>query len=419
MKTLFVAHAGDAVGCLALRRLSGCGEKTMLLQNGQSAPPTAICIFGFEGDVRNRFLRLSGNRMEEEGIVAPEWCKPNPFLVAVSAPNARVNPRGLEVALLEMATRYEKWGSWMKRPEAPWNPDWRDGKPHESFASWHAKAEGVLNGTPAVERLLHRVAPIFQSQGVAQVTQLVVTGCALFNKPHTDVVDALPKEKKRMVLDTLAPVLQESGVMDIRFIVPRGDLVCEVLRDHFHPFMFMGLGEVGAHLGTAIGHMPRLFGAEHSHARSDAEVARALDRSGDGLVREIVEPLCAESGTDVKETTWTGYIGNYIGHAHTLALKYQSVAEEIYMERVETRPSYQSLHKIDPVRGLRRTIANNVFYIAEAMYLRDNPGTAVINCEYADTFWKGLEPVLEKEVWGSFRPLIGMVPEPARQPWSY
>jgi hypothetical protein len=183
--------------------------------------------------------------------------------------------------------------------------------------------------------------------------------------------------------------------------------------------MFMGLKEVEQQVKYQLGTGARLFGKAHAHARTDAEVRAALDQSGEMVRRDIIGAVETNLDASIKACSWTDYIGPYIDAAHAVAQRHRDVAERIYTERVRTRPSYASLHAIDPGRGLRRTIANNVFYIAEAMYLRDNPDTAVVNFEYADTFWKGLEDILAKEVWGEWRPFVGMVRQDARQPWGY
>jgi len=224
-------------------------------------------------------------------------------------------------------------------------------------------------------------------------------------------------DKKRQVVMGLGDIVHDAAAQEVRFVVPRSDLLRRELRDHFHPVMFEDVSRIDSIKGSI--ESLRIFGKEHAHARSDDEIGMSLNRSGDVIEREIVQPISKSTGKQLVPTTWSDYIGPFLADAERVALRYVDVAEKIYLERVSTRPSYASLHEWDPARGLKRTISNNIFYIAEAMYLKEHPEVAVVNCEFADTFWKGLEPVLEKEVWGSFRPLIGMVPVPLRQPWSY
>lgn len=418
MRVSFAAHADDAVAMTALRYLSGARENypTQMLTGTEPASASTICLFSVEGLLRNRFLRLPGHRTEEN-ISVPVWCRSVPFRVAISAPNARANPAGLRIALSNMAADYRRWGPWMRSPDAPWNPEWSDGVKHPAFELWRAQARAALNGVPTFEKLMHRVQPVFETNAL-DISRLVITGCALFNRPHTDVVNVIPKDKQRVVVETLASVVHDAGVDDVQFVVPRADLVRSELRDHFHPFMFMSVADAERSLGHSLRYA-RIFGERHARARSDAQVAEALECSGDALVRDIVAPLQEECGIPVRAITWSDYIGPYLAEACMLAERYRSEAEAIYMARVSTRPSYASLHKLDPVRGLRRTIANNAFYLAEARYLERHAHTAVINCEFEDAFWRGLEPAIEREIWGSFRPLIGMVPLPARQPWGY
>lgn len=417
MRVLFTAHRDDAIGCTALRLLEHSGYPTHVIENGTSPPPHCIGLFGVEKEVRNRYLRLPPHRMPQEGIDIPEWGKDLPFLVAISGGASRKEDMfhpGLRSALQDMAHQYENWGPWMK-DDAPWRPNWSRGK-HERFGEWRARAGGVVDST-CYERLTHRLKPVFDIKDAPDIRRLVITGCALFNAPHTDVVDTIAPEKRGHVIEQFDAVIHDSCAEDVQFIVPRSDLLCDMLREHFHIFMFMSIDDVAKHLVVKMHSSARLLG--HTHARSDAEIAAALERSAEGITREIVRPLQASSHSPVRAIPWTGYIGPYLSKAQEIAQRHRETAEKVYQHRVSTRPSYASLHKLDPARGLARTIANNVFYIAEAMYLKDNPDTAVVNCEFEDAFWKGLEQVLEKEVWGDFRPFIGMVPESARQPWGY
>jgi hypothetical protein len=419
MKTVFTAHASDEMACHALKELSNKGHRTQVINDGGEVSLCSIAIFSVEREVRNKFLRLSTHRMTEEGVEVPQWAATLPFVVAMSASMGRADRRGLRVALDNMADIYGAWGPWMQKPEAPWNPAWKDGEKHRAFGAWRLKAQGAVCGVSCAERLAHRLRPIFEPRRTDEIKRLVVTGCALFNQPHTDVVAMIPKEKSKAALGALEAVVLDAGVNDVRFVVPREDLLRTETRDHFHPFMYMSIEDVARHLGRNVPESTRIRGRLHAHARNDEEIADALRASADALMHEIVQPLRVRTGIPIVDTTWSGYVGPYLERAYALAQKHRAFAEDIYLERVRTRPSYASLHKIDPERGLWRTISNNAFYIAEAMFLKDNPDTAVVNCEFADTFWRGLEQMLGQEVWGDFRPFIGMVGEGARQPWGY
>lgn len=417
MRLHFVGSREDHVSVTALRGLQELGCTTSVVDSGASVESNAIAVFGVEKLPKDRYLRLAKHRMEQEGITIPAWARDTPFCVAVSASALAQYPHGLKVALSHMAQNYADWGPWMRTPDAPWFPRWK-GSPHESFAAWKSEAVQAVSSVPCAEKLVHRLSPIFKPTSVDGIKRLVVTGYALFNKPHTDVADLILPDKKRSVVAGLGDIVHDAGVEDIRFIVPRADLLRAELRDHFHPFMFVGVSEVAGFVKGSIESL-RIFGKEHAHARTDAEIAASLDRSAGVIEREIVDSVSESTGKALVPTTWSEYIGPFLPDAQRLAEKHIDVAHKIYRERVHTRPSYASLHEWNPERGLKRTLSNNTFYIAEAMYLKENPDVAVVNCEFADTFWKGLEPVLEREVWGDFRPLIGMVPMALRQPWSY
>jgi hypothetical protein len=418
MRLSFIAHAHDEIALRALKLLGGDGHDISVLQPGAMALKSSIALFSVEQEVRNRFLRLSPYRMAQEGVVVPQWASETPFVVAISSVSARLYPGGFRSALRDMAKVYGVWEPWMKRPVAPWNPGWHTSA-HDGFAEWIGRARNALPNVSCTKRLGYRLEPIFPIKEEREIRTLVVTGCALFNKPHTDVVDTMNPGKRLEVVQGLESIVHDSGVSDVRFVVPRSDLLRPEFREHFHPFIFMDVADVSAHLGSSLTGSARLLGRSHFHARSDAEVALALDRSGDALVHNVIAPLAANTGVPIVPVSWSDYIGKYIADAMKVVSTHRAVAEEIYLERVRTRPSYASLHVLDPERGLKRTLSNNVFYVAEAMFLRDNPDVAVVNCEFADTFWKGLEEVLSREVWGDFRPYIGMVPEPMRQPWGY
>lgn len=420
MDLVFVALESDTLACRSLELLSGYGRTLRVTGRNDTIEPHSIALFSVEQATRNKFLRLSAHRMPEEEIRVPEWAAHLPFTVAINTRNCESDRfNGLSVALRTMAEEYKSWGPWMRSPEAPWRPNWKGGKKHGGFDAWRAKAKAAAGDAACIERLRHRLSPIFVPRGVEEIRTLIVTGCALFNQPHTDVISVLPRSKVRTVVRTLEHIVAESGVSDVRFVVPRGDLLREEFRDHFHPFIFMSIEDAEKRSGKKFGAFSRILGKAHAHARSDVEISSALDLSAEALIREIVRPLSEKTGVAIAGVSWTDYIGPYIERGHALAEKYRAFAEAIYRERVRTRPSYASLHAIDPERGLRRTISNNAFYIAEAMFLKENPTVAIVNCEFADTFWKGLEQVLTDDVWGEFRPFIGMVPESARQPWGY
>ena len=416
---LFVAHHTDRAAREALLILRDMGYATADVEEMETIPPSAIGLFGSSAKFRNKHLRLSSHCMEEEGFKAPAWGSGLVFLVAVNEVElgGKYRKANFRNALKVMADYYASWHPFMKKPDAPWIHCWSRGTPHQAFRDWHARARKAAGDVTVCERLSYYLNPVFTVKGDHEIDRLLVTGCALFNKPHTDVVSTIPTEKRDAVVRVLASILRDSSVSEADFIVPGPDLLDSRLRLHFHPFMFESIAAVEGHLGFALDTQARLFG--HMHARSDEEIAQALEASAECIRSDVVGPISAASGVTVQACSWTERTGPYLERAHDIARKHSDVAARIYVERVETRPSYASLHAIDPVRGLERTIANNVLYIAEALYLKDHPTTGIVNCEFADTFWKGLEDILAAEVWGDWRPYIGMAASEARQPWSY
>ena len=416
---LFVAHRDDIVAQRALCILCGMGYQTQCIVSEDSVPASAIGLFGSSGKFRNQHLRLSAHSLREEGFELPAWASSLVFLVAVNnkARGGTYHTTNFRDALKMMAEYYASWNPYMRKPDAPWIPHWHRGAPHEAFPVWKARARRAVGEMSVYDRLSYQLSPIFCVKSDIHIDRVLITGCALFNKPHTDVVDTIPRGKRDEIVRILASILHDSGLQKAEFIVPGPDLLDARLRQHFHPFVFESIASVEKHLGPSVGNSLRLYG--HTHARSDEEICRALEASATCIRTEIIQATSQISGVSIQACSWTECVGPYLDRAYALACKYQKVAEQIYDARVRTRPSYASLHAIDPARGLERTIANNVLYIAEAYCLRDNPTTAIVNCEFGDTFWKGLEAVLALEIWGDWRPFIGMVDSAARQPWGY
>lgn len=418
MEPIFTAQKDDAAAqraCMILRQL---GYTTRALEEEGSADRSHIGLFGSSAGFRNSYVRMARHRFHIEGIEVPVWARDLPFLVAINAEAPDAISVSYRQSIKNMAEAFARWETWMRDSDAPWDPDWHREEVHPDFPAWRTSAERAAPAVPVRSRLSRRTTPVFEPTPDVSIERIVITGCALFNKPHTDVLDTIPEHKQRTVVGALGNLLSELGC-ETDFIVPGPELLDHRLRDHFHPFMFMSVAEVGRQIGSNLYASARLLGDGHRHARTDTEIAAALSRSRAALEREIVMPLAARAGQCVHARAWQDIIGPYLDTAHRLAHDNARVAERIYAKRVETRPSYQTVHQMDPARGLLRTVANNVFYIAEAMYLYEHPEVAVVNCEHEDTFWRGLEDLLAEKVWGSWRPFIGMVPKPVRQPWGY
>jgi hypothetical protein len=416
MEPIFTASADDVVAQRALAVLHQLGQKTYTFCAPQGPERTHIALFGSDAPFRNSFLRLATHRMRSEGFQLPEWASEMPFVVAVNAKIHWVST-DFRQALKNLAVQFASWEPWMRHTDAPWDPRWHQGV-HDAFPDWRERAIETVP-TPSVRsRLETRLAPVFRTTSTHAIERVLITGCALFNAPHTDVVAELPERTRNRVVQGLGTLLSEIDC-PTDFIVPGPELLDAHLREHFHPFIFMAVPEVEKQLGTQLTGRARLFGRSQWHARSDDEIAQALTASREGLVRDVVQPLAERSGRPVIARAWIDIIEPYLDMAYRLAGEYDYLAERIYQKRVQSRPSYKSLHDMDPARGLRRTLANNVFYIAEALYLSEHPEVAIINCEHEDTFWLGLEEALSKSIWGDWRPLIGMVPKPLRQPWGY
>lgn len=418
MELTFVARDDDGTALGALSILRGLGYPTRTISQQELPHPTSVGLFGSDGDFRNAFLRIAKHRMRDEGFEIPSWTDGLPFVAAIKRDSAHIGVREYRLALKHLAEQLAAWEPWMKDTEAPWRPTWHRNAAHDRFPAWREQAAQALPPATIGERMTKRLAPIFTPTDTGTIERAIITGCALFNSPHTDVTDQIPDRTQRVVTGILSTLLSEFGC-DAEFIVPGGDLLDARLRDHFHPFMFMSVADVESATGIKKLWRARLFGDSHAHERTDSEIAAALDASAGAIIRQIVEPSAAKSGQVIRHRRWSDVIGPYLDEAYRIARSDKVVATAIYQARVASRPSYKSLHAIDPERGLARTIANNVFYIAEAMYLYEHPNVAIVNCEHEDTFWRGLESLLAEKVWGSWRPLVGMVPKPARQPWGY
>lgn len=416
MDLVFTASERDATAQRALMILRRLGHQTATFDTEGVPNRTHIALFGSDAQFRNSFLRLATHRMRSEGFALPEWASNMPFVVAVNSAS-QTSSREFSQALKNLATQFAAWEPWMRHTDAPWEPRWHEGQ-HEAFPSWRASATETLPTRSIYARLSTRLSPVFKTGNNLDIGRVLITGCALFNAPHTDVVAEIPERTRSRIVQGLGTLVAEIGC-PVDFIVPGPELLDGRLRDHFHPFVFMAVPDVEKQLSTQLGSRARLFGHAHWHERSDAEIAAALSASREGLVRGVVEPLAHNAAQPVIAKAWFDIIGPYLEMATRLAETHRTLAERIYLKRVETRPSYKSLHDMDPTRGLRRTLANNVFYFAEALFLRDNPDVAIVNCEHEDTFWVGLEDALHNDVWGTWRPFIGMVPKHLRQPWGY
>jgi hypothetical protein len=362
-----------------------------------------------------RFLHVAPHKFSERNIEPPTWAQSTVFLVALRPNPSSKSVRDFKEAVLQVAATYTMWNPWAE-PVAPWNPSWPQGTA-EAFVVWHDRAKDVVSKPSLEKRIASHLCPIFPPTTVHEHSTLVVIGCAAFNRPHTDVVGTLVAEKMQFVVEELRRLVSAGEFTHVEIIIPDGRIISNHIgRMHLHPFIFLPVSKTEELLGMRHTELTRLWG--RVHARSDIEIAEAFDESAKAMQRQLIEPLAKLVSVPVYGVSWFSLIEPYLQEAITLVEKHAQLLEAIYLERVRTRPSYATLHAIDPQAGLRRTFGNAVLYIAEAMHLRDHPDCVVANCEVHDTYWKGLAPIV-LPLWGKRVPYIGMVGEKFRQPWGY
>jgi hypothetical protein len=429
---LFCAHEGDICAGQALSILERAGYDVRLLSDGQTAPPSAVAVFSLARGVvmPGVHLRLAAYYLEEE---APQWARNTPFLVGVKDmnlgdPKTRRRPE----AILDMARRYEAWLPGVQSTgRTPWWPNPNDTGPMRLqyprlFEVWAKKAreavettladiltgnlETVFGGTQAIHRAQEHGKP-----------RLLITFCAVFNKPHTDIAERIESAKAAAVRSSLIRLLDDVApwISEAIFIIPGRDFIDEPLRQTLHPFFWPSLEELERALGQRL--RGRLWGK--NGRRSDQEVAAALDYGYDLFLREIALPVKNSTQVKVSFTTWTEFFGqDLINQAWEIAKAHREVAERIYRGRVQTREWYRTVARVDKMAGsqsgLARTIANNAAYLVSALHSANHPGDLEIDFEVDRQFWDELSHVLS-ENWGDNEPYIGIAPASCRQPWAY
>ena len=415
----FVTSQGDALAAAAMRGLPFARRVTQL-PIGQCAAPGTIAVFTAElkegQRKKRRLLFMCPHKFDHRGIEVPRWAKTTPLQVAIH-PEAYSRDRrmGLADALKQVEKTYTTWNPWVEA--APWNPKWTHGDAPLEFLTWQERAQELIPPPTMEYRVAKHLTPVFRASPLPESPTLMVIGCAAFNRPHTDVVDQLLPQKMQAVVSGLIALVKNNSFKKIQVVVARSDILAhQILRDHLHPFIFTSVADAEAMLGKSFTETTRLWGREHR--RSDAEIGQAFDESASAMRRQLVEPLSAKVPIPVEEISWVDMLLPYLSEASALTMQHQSLLEDIYLERVKTRLSYATLHAVDPRAGLKRTMGNAVLYVAEAMYLRDNPDCVVGNCEVLDTYWKGLTPIL-MPIWNERVPYIGMMQEQYRQPWGY
>lgn len=416
MHVHFAAGANDELAMVAGKILKNRGHPVQVLQDGSRMSPVAIALFSSEGRFPNRFLRVSAYNPEAQKLSVPNWVHDSPFLVALK-PTSPWKKRytDFDRALAQVAETYGKWHPSQSK-DAPWNPVWHRGRPRE-FASWRTRTREVVPVVSGDEWMEPHLTPIFcPSAGRREV--LVVSSCAVFNVQHTDVVETLSSGKTGVIVETLANFINGGKFSKVKFQLPGADTMDHApLRSHLHPFMDESLEVAEGVLGKKLPSDVRLWGRRHK--RSWVEIAQALKASQRSLEKQVLEPLQKRVSIPVCSVTWAEELGDYLPQAYALAKKHIELLRSMYNSWIITGPAASTLHRFNPTRGLERTVGNVTMYFAEALFLQDHRNHMVANCEQADVYWRALEPVIAEEVWGDYRPLIGMVDPRARQPWGY
>jgi hypothetical protein len=402
----------------ALRMLASEGYPTREVDpNRESTDRHEIALFSSrEGKFPNKHVRIAPYQFGPDGIqpTVDDWID-TPFQIAVRPLNPgqwKAHEQNRRIALADAARQYANWNPWMSSgkigpAKAPLTHLGDDARP--SAETWQRQVKAVFE-KPSFETILRsHLTPVFDTSvdHPPAWPELVVMGCAPFNKPHTDVAAELDPHKAEGVVKEVAGLASDGGFSRVTFVVPRSEFLWhEALRASLHPFLFMDVGYVEKQLGTPFREQTRLWGRRHE--RTDAEIAETLDAGGDAIERQIVEPLQAAGRCEVRSVSWTDLLGRYLDAAWNQSRRLTDLAERIYRERVQARQWYQTLNRIDPYQGLRRTYGNNAVYLALAALLRDHPHMFLADCEVDEQFWSRLEPVL-RSYW-SKPPFVGVVP---------
>lgn len=402
MDILFVARQSDALAVRAIALLASYGLPAAL--EGEAAHyPTNLKV---------RLHTIENHKRGLKGylrVVPYKYTREieQPFQVAIynradldpKHPRFPIAHARLRDALLELARSYRSWHP--MDDAAPWRPSWHrlpKGDQPSAFQAWRNAAENYLPTYTPTEYLRYVVPPLFSINRQQQFSEVLILGCASFNREHTGVVKELVPHKAQAAVDGLARIVQAGTFEKATFILPGEDLLSPELRTHLHPFIF----DTNA---------------------SDDERAEAFREGGMAIRKSVVAPLQQHVPTPITEASWTTLLGPYLPEARLLTRSDQGItlARSIYDERVRTRPSYASLDALDPARNFERTLGNIDMYLAVAYYLQDHPECAAISCEFADTYWQGLAPLLMTAVWKRMDglPFVALVPPSARQPWGY
>lgn len=418
MQVQFAAHADDSVAMEAVHLLRQKGIPVQVLMSGGTTTPTAIALFSTPSNIHfpSRFLRVAAHRLRKEDIAVPAWAMVTPFRVALNprAPIAKY-PRDFWEALQQVIQGYDDWHP-SQRVDAPWHVMWQHTKP-ASFNTWRAQAAEVVPLVSGDEWMAPHLIPIFKADNAPRRV-LIISSCCVFNYWHTDVVDSLEPTKAAAIVGALAPLIEDGQFDEVKVMLPGGDTLRHpVLRAHLHPFIYESMDVAERVLGTSIPDSMRLWGRRHK--RSADEIAEALEASRAAVDRDVVDPLRARVSIPISSVTWAGLLGDYIDEAHAHARKHAAFVRHMYESWIITGLAASTLHKFDPQRGFERAMANATMYLAQAKHLQDNPDHMVANCEQGEVYWRALEPVIATEVWGTFRPLIGMIDPRARPPWGY
>lgn len=402
MDVLFVANPRDSLAMRALALLASHGLPVYV--DGEPAPcPNHLKVF---------LHTIENHRKGVKGYLRVVPYKHThgsdyPFQVAIynRADLNPVHPRfpiahaRLRDALLELVRSYHRWHPLSH--VAPWRPTWHQlvqGVQPTAFQTWRTEAENYLPQYTPIEHLRYAAPPIFRINRQQQLSEVLILGCASFNREHTSVVEELVPHKAQAAVDGLARIVRAGAFEKATFVLPGEDLLLPELKAHLHPLIF-------------------------ETNESDAARVDAFRRGGMAVRESVCVPLQQQIQTPLIEASWTTVLGTYLSRSRMVSRSDQGIAlaRSIYEERVRTRPSYASLDTIDPVRNFERTLGNIEMYVAVAYYLQDHPECAAISCEFADTYWQGLAPLLTTTVWKRTDnlPFVALVPPSARQPWGY
>lgn len=439
---MFVADSQDARGEDIVKSLTALGYSARLINSErEQAQPGEVAIFG----MNKRDLPTTGSKPKHMRLAAhdvpndcvPEWAQQTAFRVAIvntgpigyknGAEQFRPAIGSIAESLWSMARAYEAWNP--HKPgqlPAPWGPE-PTGEKIDVFIKWRGNAYDQLP-TTTPERIfaLNGITTLYGQSRISgwksgDQKTLLLMGCVQLNRARTDVAGGMNQQKMQQVVNCLGMIanelLQQQAVE--RIVVAMSDdsmLLDTTLRDSLNPLLFADLAEIGPYLN---GDLPTwgLRRDGNLGARTDAQVAEALQRNRRMIETHLVNPLATATRVPVEVVPWIDLYAEILDDAKAIVEKHRHLVEGIYARRAQTYHSYKRVHQfLGEEAGLRRSFANAALYVADALLSVRNPELVTIDYEYDDQWMQELLPALIT-TWGNDEGAFVTLPANLRQPW--